>query len=284
MDGQFESNYQRIAKAIEYIQANFKAQPSLEQIAEAIHLSPFHFQRLFKEWAGISPKKFMQFISLNYAKQLIQKEQATLFSVAEKSGLSSTGRLHDLFVSIEGMTPGEYKNGGQNLNINFSFQPSPFGQVVIASTEKGICYIAFSEDQKMALAYLKQQFPKANYQEQVEAIHIQSLSIFNPSEQNIEQLKLHLKGTAFQLKVWEALLQIPEGQLSTYGKLAGALENPKASRAVGTAIGQNPVAYLIPCHRVIQTSGKLGGYMWGSTRKQAIIAWEASQQNFNSDD
>lgn len=269
--------YQRIAEAIEYIRANFRQQPSLDQIAEQVHLSPHHFQRLFTEWAGVSPKKFMQYISVEYAKSLLHQSQPTLFDVAHQTGLSGTGRLHDLFVNIEAMTPGEYKAGGAHLMINYSFTSSPFGHLIVASTDKGICYMAFEEYKEQAVLGLRARFPKAVFQEKMDAIQEGALLFFQKGD--IHQVKLHLKGSPFQLKVWEALLRIPEGKLSTYHAIAKEIHQPQAARAVGTAIGSNPVAILIPCHRVIQSSGNLGGYMWGLTRKTAIIGWEAAQVN-----
>lgn len=271
-------DYQRIAKAINFIKANFKQQPSLEEIAEEVNLSPFHFQKLFTDWAGVSPKKFLQFISIGYAKQMLKQKEATLFDTALATGLSGTSRLHDLFVNLEAMTPGEYKNGGENLSIHFQFYPSPFGRILVASTEKGICFMAFADDEPQSLAKLKSHFPNADFKAESNPMQENALAIFKQNWQEIPKIKLHLKGTDFQLKVWEALLKIPQGKLSTYGEIAQQIENPNASRAVGTAIGSNPIAYLIPCHRVIQSSGGFGGYMWGPTRKTAIIGWEAAQQ------
>ncbi len=277
MNKQEEINYSRIAEAIDYIRVHFQEQPSLEEIAAHLHLSPFHFQRLFSDWAGVSPKQFLQFISVGYAKQLLREKQATLFDAAEATGLSGTSRLHDLFVKIVGMTPGEYKNGGQQLSIQYSFQESPFGKLLVASTAKGICYMVFIDNEKKALTDLKAYFPNATFQPIRNPMHDNALVIFSQDWKNISEIKLHLKGTDFQLKVWEALLTIPTGALTTYGSIAGYIQKPSASRAVGTAIGSNPVAFLIPCHRVIQASGVIGGYMWGPTRKTAIIGWEASQ-------
>lgn len=271
-------NYQRIAKAIEFINENFKSQPPLDEIAEHVHLSPFHFQKLFTDWAGVSPKKFLQYTTLNYAKSMLRHPQTTLFDVVDQTGLSGTSRLHDLFVKIEGMTPAEYKNGGENLRINYSFYGSPFGDLLVGSTTKGICYLMFVEDKTEALNDLRSRFQKAEFIEEKDDFQTHGVKLFTSDWTSSEQVKLHLKGTEFQLKVWESLLRIPLGKLSTYGAIAEELQNPKASRAVGTAIGNNPVAFLIPCHRVIQTSGKLGGYMWGTTRKQAIIGWEAAKE------
>jgi AraC family transcriptional regulator of adaptative response/methylated-DNA-[protein]-cysteine methyltransferase len=277
MEIQANINYNRIAEAIDYIKENFKTQPNLEEIAEKIHLSPAHFQRLFTEWAGTSPKSFLQYISIEHAKKLLKEEQATLFDTAFETGLSSTSRLHDLFVNIEGMTPAEYKNGGKNLHINYSFAESPFGSLIVGSTPKGVCYMAFESDEEQALNNLKMKFTNAVFQRKLDLLQQNALFIFQNNWDKINEIKLHLKGTDFQLKVWESLLKIPMGKLSTYGNIAEQIGNSKASRAVGTAIGSNPVAFLIPCHRVIQSSGAFGGYMWGPTRKAAIIGWEGAK-------
>lgn len=277
MSTQSQIDYERIARAIDYIRSNFRLQPGLEEVAEEISLSPAHFQKMFSDWAGTSPKKFLQFISLEHAKSLLKEEKASLFDAAYETGLSSTSRLHDLFVKIEGMSPAEYKNGGRSLRINYSFSGSPFGNVVAASTEKGICYLAFENDKTKALGDLQAKFPNASFFEKQDDIQKDALSIFSKDWSELKTIKLHLKGTDFQLKVWESLLTIPMGKLSTYGQLAGQIGHAKASRAVGTAIGSNPVAFLIPCHRVIQSSGKLGGYLWGTKRKQLMIGWESSR-------
>jgi AraC family transcriptional regulator of adaptative response/methylated-DNA-[protein]-cysteine methyltransferase len=277
MDTQDNINYKRIAEAITFIKNNFKRQPSLEEIAAFVNLSPAHFQRLFTEWAGTSPKKFLQYISLEYAKSLLKENGgATLFDATYETGLSSTSRLHDLFVSIEGMTPAEYKNGGKNLSINYSFSDSPFGNLIVASTSKGVCYMAFDDDEEIALVNLKNKFPNAGFEQATDFLQQSALLIFKNDWSKLSMVKLHLKGTDFQLKVWESLLKIPMGRLSTYGKIASEIGYPSASRAVGTAIGSNSVAFLIPCHRVIQSTGTIGGYMWGPIRKIAMIGWEGS--------
>ena len=271
-------HYQRVAEAINYIQQNFKSQPTLGEVAEQVCLSPFHFQRIFTDWAGVSPKKFLQYISLKHAQRVLDgSRQATLFDAAYETGLSSTGRLHDLFISIEGMTPGEYKNGGEHLTINYRFAESPFGRMLVASTPKGICYMAFVDDEWVALAELRQRFPRAQYQSATDAIQQNALSIFTHDWSQLPEVKLHLKATDFQLKVWEMLLKTPLGKLTTYGSIAQQLDNPQASRAVGSAVGSNPVAFLIPCHRVIQSSGAFGQYHWGSVRKTVMIGWEGAQ-------
>ncbi len=277
MNTQEKLNYDRIAAAIAYIKANFKTQPSLEEIAEKIHLSPFHFQRLFTEWAGTSPKNFLRYISVQYAKRLLKDEQATLFETALETGLSGPGRLHDLFVKIEGMTPAEYKSGGRSLVINYEFASTRFGNLIIASTSRGVCAMAFFEQEEEALEDLRLHYPQATFHRGSDHYQRNALGFFLDEKQPLEQIKLHLKGTDFQLRVWESLLKIPSGQLATYGDIAKSIENPSASRAVGSAIGSNPVAYLIPCHRVIQSTGHFGGYMWGSIRKTAIIGWEMAQ-------
>ena len=254
-------------------------QPGLEEVAEKIHVSPYHFQRLFTEWAGVSPKKFLQYITVEHAKKMLKENKATLFDTAFETGLSGTGRLHDLFMNIEGMTPGEYKNGGENLSINYSFAESPFGNILVASTPKGICYMAFADNEQEALDALQKTFPHASYRQMVDLAQQNVLYIFTHDWSKLHQIKLHLKGTEFQLKVWETLLKIPMGQLSTYGNIAKQIHLPNASRAVGAAVGDNPVAFLIPCHRVIQSTGVFGQYHWGSIRKTAMIGWEAAHMD-----
>ncbi|AXT60613.1 methylated-DNA--[protein]-cysteine S-methyltransferase [Aquimarina sp. AD10] len=274
---QHNVQYDRIAEAIMYIKQNFKDQPNLEDIAEKVHVSPFYFQRLFKDWVGLSPKKFLQFTSVEYAKEILKDQEATLFDVAYKTGLSGTGRLHDLFIKIEGMTPGEYKKGAQNLEIKYSYAHSLFGEILVASTSKGVCYMSFVDNQEQAFEELKLNFPNASFKSVIDHFQQNALSLFTNDWSKLEQIKLHLKGTDFQLKVWNALLKIPQGGLITYGGIAKYIDKPKASRAVGTAIGNNPIAFLIPCHRVIQATGNLGQYHWGSVRKTAMIGWEAAQ-------
>jgi len=276
-------NYTRIAKAITFIIDHHKQQPDLDDIAEHIHLSTFHFQRLFQEWAGTTPKKFLQYISLSHAKKIL-KHHNSIADTVHTLGLSSSSRLHELFVKIESMTPAEYKNGGASLFIHYSIQESPFGQVIISSTAKGICQISFLEENENYKQKLTSLFPKATFIEQTEPIHQDVTKILNSANKNISPINIHLKGTPFQLKVWEALLKIPNGQLRSYGDIARSIQQPTASRAVGTAIGNNPLAYLIPCHRVIQASGIIGGYMWNPIRKTALIGWENAQTIRESDE
>lgn len=271
-------DYDRIEKAIVFLKQNFKVQPDLDEVAKQVHLSPFHFQRLFKDWAGVSPKKFLQFLSVEYAKDLLKKN-LSLSDASYETGLSGTSRLHDLFIGIEGMTPGEFKNGGEGLNINYSFAETPFGNIIIASTGKGICHLAFVIDEITGIQNLKYFFPKATFIQKTDLMQQDALHFFRNDWNDLRKIKLHLKATPFQLKVWQSLLQIPFGNVSTYGQIANNIQNPNASRAVGTAIGSNPVAFIIPCHRVIKSSGIIGEYHWGSSRKTAILGWEAAKLN-----
>lgn len=278
METQPELDYHRIAQAIEYLKLNYKRQPSLEDVAAHVNISPFHFQRMFKDWAGVTPKQFLQYLSVEYAKSVLKDKQASLFDTAMETGLSGTGRLHDLFIKIEGMTPGEYKNGGEHLQINYSFAKTTFGILLVASTHKGVCYMAYADnDQDVALTILKSRFPKAVYHCRTDVFQQDALFIFTQDWSKLNEIKLHLKGTSFQLKVWETLLKVPVGGLTTYARLAADLNNPKACRAVGSAVGDNPVAFLIPCHRVIRSTGEIGQYHWGSLRKNAMIGWEAAK-------
>jgi AraC family transcriptional regulator of adaptative response/methylated-DNA-[protein]-cysteine methyltransferase len=269
-------NYTTIEKAIQYIRENFKTQPDLDEVAKQVHLSPFHFQRMFKEWAGISPKKFLQYISIEHAKKLLHNDHS-LADTSFETGLSGTSRLHDLFISIEGMTPGEYKNGGKELAIHYSHAQSPFGDILIASTPKGICHLSFAEANDKGITALEKAFPHATFLQKTDFLQQDALTIFTNDWNNLPKIKLHLKGTPFQLKVWQSLLQIPFAGIGTYSSVAGHIHQPSASRAVGSAVGDNPVAFLIPCHRVLKATGMIGEYHWGSNRKAAILGWEAAQ-------
>lgn len=281
MKSQQELNYNRIADAIRFIKKNYRTQPKLEEIAEHINMSPFHFQRMFSEWAGTTPKRFLQYLNIEYAKKILKETHATLFDTACELGLSGTGRLHDLFINIEGMTPGEYKNGGLALNINYSFADTPFGKIIAASTDKGVCHMAFvDEGERRAFDHLRSIFPNAKYVLSPDTKQQHALSVFDRDWNRLEEIKLHLKGTEFQLKVWETILKIPAGGLATYADLATKSGYNGACRAVGTAVGKNPVAFLIPCHRVIKATGEPGNYHWGKMRKNAIIGWEAAHKDF----
>ncbi len=270
------TDYDRIEKAIRFLRENFKSQPRLDEVAAHVGLSSYHFQKMFTKWAGVSPKKFLQFISVEYSKQLLKKNK-TLSVVSHQAGLSGTGRLHDLFVNIEAMTPGEFKNGGAGLTIHYSFGKTPYGEVLIASTEKGVCHTSFIMDNEQPETILAQDFPKAELIQSENAMHNKVVQLFQANFQENESIQLHLKGTPFQLKVWKALLEIPAGEVKTYGNLAEDIGHPKAYRAVGSAVGQNSVAFIIPCHRVIASTGVIGNYRWGSERKIAMFGREVAQ-------
>lgn len=270
------TDYEKIEKAIGYIHENFRKQPNLDEVASQVYLSPFHFQRLFKTWAGVTPKKFLQYISLEHAKKMLGQSKS-LADTSFETGFSGTSRLHDLFLNIEGMTPGEFKNEGENLYINYSFAETFFGDILIASTGKGICHISFAKNQKVELENLRSHFSRATFSQRTDLHQQNALQIFKQDWKNLETVNLHLKATSFQIKVWEALLRIPFASVSTYSSIATDIHAPNASRAVGTAIANNPVAFLIPCHRVIRSTGLIGEYHWGSMRKMAIIGWEAAQ-------
>ena len=274
----YQNHYQTAAAAISYIRENQIRQPSLEDVARHVNLSPWHFQKLFTEWAGVSPKKFLQYTTLNHAKKLIREKELSLFDAAFETGLSGTGRLHDLFISIEAMTPGEFKNGAEGLTIHYSISESKFGLLLIASTEKGICSAEFIDGSiEKAVNRLREKYPNALITDKEKSTHRIALSIINNPYSDPGKITLHLRGTDFQLNVWQALLKIPSGALKTYQHVSSEIENKNAARAVGSAIGKNPVAWLIPCHRVIRSDGETGGYMWGETRKRVIIGWEAVQ-------
>ena len=270
-------NFNRVANAIQFLNEHFQKQPSLAELAQAVHVSPFHFQRLFSKWAGVSPKKFLQYLTVTHAKVQLANTSTTLQLASENLGLSGSSRLHDLFINIERMTPGEYKSGGASLTIEYSFALTSFGKICIASTSKGICSLTFCEDTTDALVAIRSKFPNASFCARVADVHKSVLSFFNALPGLAGNITLHLHGTDFEMKVWEALLTIPTGKLCSYANIARAVGNANASRAVGTAIGHNPIAYIIPCHRVIQATGNFGGYRWGAQRKSAIIGWEAAQ-------
>lgn len=279
MKAQQEIDRERIAAAIEFLIRNYTRRPRLGDVADHVHLSPFHFQRMFHEWVGVTPKQFARYLSVEHAKKILAETHATLFDAANEVGLSTTSRLYDLFVDIEGMTPGEYKNGGASLTINYSFADTPFGAVIIGSTEKGICHMTFADEgEDGAFERMKSSFPNATYRRLTDRNQQNALFIFTQDWSRPDKIKLHLKGSDFQLKVWNTLLQIPNGGLTTYSDLALKAGHERAQRAVGTALGNNPVVFLIPCHRVIQSSGIIGNYRYGPARKNAIIGWEAAKR------
>jgi len=275
-------DYQRIEKAIHYLDSNFRSQPSLGDVARSVHLSEHHFQRLFRHWAGISPKRFLQFLTVGYAKALLEESRSVLDATYE-AGLSSPGRLHDLFVNAEAVTPGEFKARGAGLAIHYGFHPSPFGTCLLAATERGVCGLSFPPDRRQALEDLKAQWAGASFAENPKRTAPLVDRAFPRSQSNgTRALTLFLRGTNFQLKVWEALLKIPAGSVVSYEDLAAHLGKPRAARAVGSAVGSNPISFLIPCHRVIRKMGVVGDYAWGAARKKAILAWEAAQRELSA--
>ncbi|MBI5961967.1 MAG: methylated-DNA--[protein]-cysteine S-methyltransferase [Chloroflexi bacterium] len=292
-------HYQLIEQAIRYIEANANRQPELDEIASAIGLSEYHFQRLFTRWAGISPKRFMQFLTKEHAKDLLARSE-NLLDTTHQVGLSSLGRLHDLFVNTEAVTPGEYKSHGAGLSIHYGLHLTPFGKCLIATTERGICHLSFVQTSEgSAIDNLVADWKQAKMIEDYKSTAPLAARIFSAqppvgdhetdsgfdtSRENRagllnHPLKLHLRGTNFQIKVWEALLNIPTGTVTTYEHIAAQIGNPNALRAVGTAIGHNPIAFLIPCHRVIRKAGEFGNYRYGAAKKKAILAREYVNAN-----
>ena len=275
------SDYERIAKAIAFIRDNARLQPSLEQIASQVGLSPWHFQRKFKAWAGVSPKRFLEFLTVQHAKELLDKSAAVL-DAALDLGLSGPGRLHEQFIAIEAVTPGQYKQFGSGLKIYHGIHHSPFGLMLLALTDKGICELAFGSEEILTqeVKGLWQRWPAAQIFHDPQRTAPIADRIFSPRTrmQTGRQAGFNLlvKGTNFQVNVWRALLRIPEGSLISYKQLAQLTGNPAAIRATASAVGANPVSYLIPCHRILRSSGELGGYHWGIERKRAIIAWDSA--------
>ncbi len=268
------NDYALIEQAITYVENNARRQPDLGEIASAIGLSEYHFQRVFTRWAGISPKRFLQFITRENAKELLDRSE-NLLDTTYQVGLSSLGRLHDLFVTTEAVTPGQYKSRGSGLTIRYGLHPTPFGECILGTTERGICHLGFVQDgEGDAIDELVAEWPRARMLEDQRATSQLVAPIFDLARRNAHPLYLHLRGTNFQIKVWEALLRIPPGQVTTYGQLAARIGRPAASRAVGSAVGHNPVAVLIPCHRVIRSLGEFGNYRYGAARKAALLAHE----------
>ena len=268
-------NYERIERAIRFLESSVQSQPSLDDIASYVGLSPFHFQRLFRQWAGVSPKRFMEFLTVSYAKQLL-KESNNILEVSYQLGLSSPARLHDQFVTIEAITPGDYKRQGMGLRIFYGLHYSPFGDMLLAQTERGVCALSFvTEDStENEIIALQQQWPNAEIVKDLARTADTAKKIFNRTNDDKEKIHLTVRGTNFQINVWKALLKIPSGSIASYRQVAAFLGKPKAFRAVATANASNPVGFLIPCHRVLRGSGELGGYHWGEGRKRAMIAWE----------
>lgn len=270
-------DYQRIADAIRYLDENFRQQPDLDRVAAAVGLSPHHFHRLFSRWVGTTPKRFLQFVTADYARQRL-RETANVLDAAWDAGLSGGGRLHDLMVTVEAVTPGEYKSLGQNLMIRFDIHPTPFGDALLAATDRGLCSLEFVDRRSLhdLRAGLQRRWPEAALVQSPDPTRSFLGRLFPaPGREPTGPFTLHIKGTNFQLQVWQALLRIPAGSLTTYGDLARSLDRPRAARAVGQAVGWNPVSYVIPCHRVISSTVGFGGYRWGLARKRAILGWEA---------
>ncbi|MBX2964313.1 MAG: methylated-DNA--[protein]-cysteine S-methyltransferase [Cyclobacteriaceae bacterium] len=280
MDQEHHINYFRIAQAIEYLEKNVHRQPELDEVAEQVHLSPFHFQRIFTEWAGISPKRFLQFLTTDFLKRKLL-ESKNLEELAQTAGLSGQSRVYDLFTTLEAVTPQEYKLHGSGIQIEYGFHKTPFGNCLIGVTERGICWLSFislDEDGRHELENMKEHWHNSVFHQDQGLTKSFVESIFHRKGAEAQR-KLHLfvKGTNFQIKVWEALLRIPIGDVTTYQQVAEKISNPKAMQAVGSAVGSNHIAYLIPCHRVIRKDGILGEYRWEAIRKKSIIGWEMAK-------
>ena len=270
-------DYLRIEQAILYIEDHYKDQPSLEEVAANIGLSEYHFQRLFTRWSGVSPKRFLQFLTKEGAKELLDQSE-NLLDTTHQVGLSSLGRLHDLFVTTEAVSPGEYKSHGEGVTIRYGLHASPFGKCLVAVTERGICHLGFTQTSEgAAIDNLVADWRNARMIEDNRgtAPLIEPIFDLRASDRG-KPLNIHLRGTNFQLKVWEALLKIPTGVVTTYASLAERIGQPAATRAVGTAVGHNPIAVLIPCHRVIRKVGQFGNYRYGALRKKALLAYESA--------
>lgn len=271
------TDFERIEKVILYLNQHYVDQPSLIVLAKVAGVSEFHFHRIFKKWAGITPKDFLKFLTANLARKLLH-ESRDLLTMSIESGLSGPGRLHDLFVTVEAVSPGELKSQGQGIEIQYGFHESPFGEFLIGITKRGICFLAFAGKQKkITLSDLKSKWKNATFTLNQDATAPIAKGLFQKNKK--KKIPLLLMGTSFQLKVWEALLRIPEGQVLSYSDVAKFVGSPKASRAVGIAIGKNTIACLIPCHRVIRETGHFGEYRWGAPRKQAVLAWESASKS-----
>lgn len=271
-------NYQRIEQAIKYLEDNFQRQPELDEVAEKVHLSPFHFQRIFTDWAGISPKRFLQFLTVDFLKSKLQ-ESRNIVEAAESAGLSSQSRVYDLFTTLEAVTPQEYKLKGSGIQVEYGFHETPFGTCLLGITQRGICWLSFVKtdgDLRTELESMKEHWHNSVFHQNQELTSAFVQQIFSESPSG-KKLHLLVKGTNFQVKVWEALLRLPMGSVTTYQGIAEQIQNPKAMQAVGSAVGSNHIAYLIPCHRVIRKDGVLGEYRWSASRKKSIIGWEMAK-------
>lgn len=287
---QLSEDYDRIEKAILFLEANYQAQPNLSEVAASVYLSEYHFQRLFTHWVGISPKRFLQFLTKEHAKELLAHSE-NILEAAYETGLSGPGRLHDLFVATEAVTPGEFKSQGEGLTITYGFHPTPFGECLLALTERGICDLIFIErgDGEAALALLRNRWKQADLRQDEQKTRPSVYRIFSALSRSgagqwdgsvAVPFSLYLRGTNFQIKVWEALLHIPPGAVVSYEDIAIHLGMPGAARAVGNAVASNPIPVLIPCHRVIRKVGDFGGYRWGAARKKALLGWELAKSSY----
>lgn len=266
------SDYQRIEKVIRYLEANYLNQPSLSELAKVAGISEYHFHRLFTKWARVTPKDFIKFLTANHAKSLLNGSR-DLLTTSHESGLSGPGRLHDLFVTVEAVSPGEYKTKGHGVLIEYGFFESPFGKYLLGITKRGICFLSFNCD----INELKTKWAQAEIKRNQKSTSEVAKKLFQPGKK--EKVSVLLMGTSFQLKVWEALLRIPEGNVLSYSDMAKIIESPKAARAVGSAVAENSIAYIIPCHRVIRETGHFSDYRWDPVRKKAILAWESAHWN-----
>ena len=279
MSANFVNDYNRIERSIHYLEEHFSEQPSLKQVASHVGLSEYHFQRLFKRWAGISPKRFVQYLTAQYSSALLRNSNPVL-DVSLDSGLSSSSRLHELMVNIFAMTPEQYRKYGDSLSIDYGWHSTPFGICLAAATDKGLCWLSFHDDES-GLSELRSEWNAARFSEnpcRTESIIKQA---FSSEDDTNGSVILHVKGTNLQIRVWEALLKIPAGEVVSYSQIARNVDHPKAVRAVASAVGRNAISYLIPCHRVIRNTGALGGYRWGLTRKKAILVWEAARIDYH---
>jgi AraC family transcriptional regulator of adaptative response/methylated-DNA-[protein]-cysteine methyltransferase len=273
------TDYDIVRRAIAHIRGHWRAQPEVEEIAEAAGVTVTELHHLFRRWAGLTPKAFLQALTLDHARRLL-RESASVLDASYEVGLSGPGRLHDLFVTHEAMSPGEWKSGGEGLTLHYGFHPSPFGTALVMATERGLAGLAFADggEEQAAFADMSGRWPKANYVEDKERTAPLAQRIFDAKLWRPDRpLRVVLIGTDFEVRVWDALLKVPFGRLTTYSDLASKVCSPAAARAVGAAVGKNPVCFVVPCHRVIGKSGDLTGYHWGLTRKRAILGWEAGR-------
>jgi AraC family transcriptional regulator of adaptative response/methylated-DNA-[protein]-cysteine methyltransferase len=272
-------DYEKVRDILSFLTDNWRDQPSLGSLAQRVHLSPEGLHQLFTRWAGLSPKAFLQAVTLDHARKMLD-QSASILETSLESGLSGPGRLHDLFVTHEGMPPGAYKTKGSGLLVAYGFHPSPFGIALVMVTDYGLCGLAFADPggEQAALSDMRSRWPNAQYAEDSARTAPFAAQIFADMKARTRQpLRVTLIGTDFEIRVWETLLKIPAGKASTYGEIATAVGSPKAARAVGAAVGRNPISFVVPCHRVIGKSGQLTGYHWGLTRKKAMLGWESAR-------